>query len=81
MQAIGIGTIKINIFDGVVRTMGGVRHGPRLKKRLISLGTLDSRGCMYFAKGGVLKVVKGNKIVIKGHKVRNLYKLIESMLR
>lgn len=59
------------MFDGLVRIVASVRHVPGLRKRLISLGALNLRGCRYFAKGKVLKVVKGNKIVIKGQKVRN----------
>jgi hypothetical protein len=38
----GIGSIKIKMFDGVVRTLIEVRHVPELKKNLISLGVLDS---------------------------------------
>ena len=40
-KVIGIGTIKIRMFDGVVRTLGEVRHVPDLRKNLISLGNLD----------------------------------------
>ncbi|GJS54946.1 retrovirus-related pol polyprotein from transposon TNT 1-94 [Tanacetum coccineum] len=52
-------TIQINMFDGTVRTLTDVRHVPELKKNLISLGTLDSIGCDYRGRGGVLKVSKG----------------------
>ena len=41
---IGIETIKIKMFDGVVRTLGEVRHVPDVKKNLISLGTLNYFG-------------------------------------
>jgi hypothetical protein len=41
---IGIKTIKIKMFDGVVRTLGEVRHVPDVKKNLISLGTLNYFG-------------------------------------
>ena len=40
----GIGIIKIKMLDGIVRTLMEVRYVPNLKKRLISLGVLDSRG-------------------------------------
>lgn len=65
-MAIGIGTFIFEMFDSVVRTVGGVRHVLGLRRSLISLNTLVSRGCRYFAKCGVLKVVKDNKIVIRG---------------
>jgi hypothetical protein len=38
-KIIGIGTIKIRMHDGIVRTLTNVRHIPDLKKNLISLGT------------------------------------------
>ncbi|KAK3032792.1 hypothetical protein RJ639_035895 [Escallonia herrerae] len=72
----GIGTIKIKIFDGIVRTLGDVRYIPDLKKNLISLGTLDSIDCSIFIKGGVMKVSKGAMVIMKGQKIGNLYKLI-----
>ena len=31
-KVIGIGTIKIRMLDGVVRTLGDVRHVPELRK-------------------------------------------------
>ena len=40
----GIGTVRIKMFDGVVRTLGDVRHVPDMKKNLISSSTLDSKG-------------------------------------
>jgi hypothetical protein len=37
---IGMGTIKIKMSNGVVRTLEEVRHIPDMRKNLISLGTL-----------------------------------------
>ena len=47
--------IRIEIFDGVVRTLCDVRHVPEVEKNLISLGTLDSNGYGYKFEGGVMK--------------------------
>ena len=44
---IGIGTVKIKIFDGVVRVFGDVKHILNLIKNLISLGALDDLGYSY----------------------------------
>lgn len=41
-KIVGIGTIRIRMHDGIVRTLTNVRHMPDLKKKLISLGTLES---------------------------------------
>jgi hypothetical protein len=76
-EVIGIGTIKIRMFDGVVRTLSEVRHVPDLRKNLISLGTLDSNGCEYRTGGGVMKVTKGALVIMKGTKIAgNIYRLI-----
>ncbi|KAG8487019.1 hypothetical protein CXB51_020709 [Gossypium anomalum] len=48
----GVGTIKVKMFDGVVRTLSDVRHVPELKRNLISLSTLDSKGYRYTAESG-----------------------------
>ncbi|KAK2978046.1 hypothetical protein RJ640_000707 [Escallonia rubra] len=75
-KVMGIGTIKIKMFDGIVRTLGDVRYIPDLKKNLISLGTLDSIDCSISIKGGVMKVSKGAMVIMKGQKTGNLYKLM-----
>ncbi|KAG8501848.1 hypothetical protein CXB51_004653 [Gossypium anomalum] len=48
----GLGTIKVKMFDGVVRTLSDVRYVPELKRNLISLSTLDSKGYRYTAESG-----------------------------
>ena len=62
----GIGTVKIKMFDGVVRTLSDVRHIPDLKRNLISLSTLDAKGYKYTGEGGVLKISKGALVSMKG---------------
>lgn len=54
------------MLDGVVRTLGAVRHILDLKRNLISLCTLDSKVYKYIGEGGVLKVRKSALIVMKG---------------
>ena len=73
---IGIGTMKIKMFDGVVRVLSIVRHVPGLRKILISLGVMDDLGYSYSLKGGIIKITKGALTVMKGQKVSTLYKLI-----
>ncbi|KAK3029181.1 hypothetical protein RJ639_038733 [Escallonia herrerae] len=75
-EVLGRGTIKIKMFDGIVRTLGDVRYIPDLKKNLISLGTLDSIDCSISIKGGVMKVSKAAMVIMKGQKTGNLYKLM-----
>ncbi|KAG8486247.1 hypothetical protein CXB51_019546 [Gossypium anomalum] len=71
-----VGTIKVKMFDGVFRTLSDVRHVPELKRNLISLSTLDSKGYRYIAKSGVLKIFKRSLAVMKGQrKIVKLYVL------
>lgn len=65
-KVIGIGNIITKIFNGVVRTLCDVRHVPNLKKKLISLGTLDCNGCNYKSINGAMKVSKGVVTMMKG---------------
>ncbi|KAG8491577.1 hypothetical protein CXB51_014857 [Gossypium anomalum] len=72
----GVGIIKVKMFDGVVRTLSDVRHVPELKRNLISLSTLDSKGYIYTAESTVLKISKGSLVVMKGQrKTAKLYVL------
>ncbi|KAG8481838.1 hypothetical protein CXB51_027155 [Gossypium anomalum] len=77
----GVGTIKVKMFDGVVRTLSDVRHVPELKRNLISLSTLNSKGYRYTAESGVLKISKGSLVVMKGQrKITKLYVLQGSIV-
>ncbi|KAG8479376.1 hypothetical protein CXB51_029148 [Gossypium anomalum] len=64
----GVGMIKVKMFDRVIRTLSDVRHVPELKRNLISLSTLGSKGYRYIAKSGVLKISKGSLIMMKGQR-------------
>jgi 5'-3' exoribonuclease 2 len=59
---VGMGTVQIKMFDGVVRTLTEVRHVPSMSRNLISLSTLDTKGYKYYAGDGVMKVTKGDGV-------------------
>ncbi|KAG8485735.1 hypothetical protein CXB51_019086 [Gossypium anomalum] len=72
----GVGTIKVMMFDGFVRTLSDVRHVPELKRNLISLSTLNSKRYRYTTESGVLKISKGSLVLMKGQrKTAKLYVL------
>ena len=75
-KIIGIGSVKIKMYDGVVRTLIEVRHVPKLKKNLISSSTLDAKGYRYSGEGGVLNVSKDVLVVLKGQLSRGIYTLM-----
>ena len=65
LEIVGISTIKIKMFDGMVRTIQEVRHVKGLKKNLLSLGQIDSLGCKTHVENGIMKIVRGALVVMK----------------
>jgi hypothetical protein len=43
-KIVGVGSIRIRMFNGIVMELMDVRYVPELKSNLISLGVLDSCG-------------------------------------
>jgi hypothetical protein len=74
-KVVGIGSIQIKMFDGTVKILTDVRHVLELRKNLISLGVLDTRGYKSIVQGGFMKVYKGILLVIKVKKVGNQFML------
>ena len=65
--------------DGVVRRLGEVRYIPDFRWNLISLSRLDSRGYRMVAGEEILKVLHGDRIILKEKKrMRGYYYLTES---
>ena len=78
---VGIGEVRIKIYDGTVRTLCDVMHIPDLKKNLISLGTLHKNGFIPKADEDreTIRIIKGALTVMKGKiTARNIYKLLGS---
>jgi len=78
---VGIGDVRIRMYDGTVRTLCDVRHIPELKNNLISLGTLHKNGFIPKADEDreTIKIVKGALTVMKGKiTTGNIYKLLGS---
>uniref|UniRef100_A0A2N9HLU0 Uncharacterized protein n=1 Tax=Fagus sylvatica TaxID=28930 RepID=A0A2N9HLU0_FAGSY len=76
LEIAGIGTIKLKMCDGMVRTIQEVRHVKGLKKNLLSLGQLDNNGCKTHIQNGIMKIVKGALVMMKAEKIAaNLYML------
>ena len=45
LEIVGIGTIKIKMFDGMIRTIEEIQHVKGLKKNILSTGQINSHGC------------------------------------
>ena len=75
MDVMGVGVVKIKMLSGVVHTFDKVAYVPKFRRNLISLSQLDSEGYGYKAHGGVMKVTKGNMVLMKGELCRGVYYL------
>ncbi|GKD01224.1 retrovirus-related pol polyprotein from transposon TNT 1-94 [Tanacetum coccineum] len=70
----GIGSIRLQNEDGTIVTLKGVRYSSKLKKNLIFVGTIESKGFEVRAKCGVMKIISGVLVVMKGiRKINNTY--------
>ncbi|KAJ8899013.1 hypothetical protein K2173_008836 [Erythroxylum novogranatense] len=74
----GIGKICLKMHDGTVRELSDVRYVPDMKKNLISIGALESKGIKITIEGGILKAVYGALVVMKDTRRNNLYFLQEN---
>ena len=70
-----IGTVRIKMFDRMVRELKEVRYVPQLKRDLISIGALKTLGLVVSIIYDVLNMAKGSMVVIKGTRRNNLYYL------
>ena len=61
--------------DDFIKTLIDITRVSKLKKNLISFGTLDFNGYTYKVIGGVLKISKGALVVMKRKKINGLYTL------
>ncbi|GAV62646.1 hypothetical protein CFOL_v3_06169, partial [Cephalotus follicularis] len=75
-KVVGIGLVQIRMFDGVLTSLTNVQYVSDLRKDLISMGTLDLRGCKCTIECGVITVTKGALIKLHGMMIEKLYRLI-----
>ena len=69
----GICTVRIKMFDGIVRELKEVRYVPQLKRNLISVGALKTLSLVVSIRDGVLKMIKSSMVVMKGVRRNNLH--------
>ncbi|GAV60007.1 hypothetical protein CFOL_v3_03538, partial [Cephalotus follicularis] len=74
-DVIGTRTVKIKMFDGVVCTLGVVMYVSKIHENYVSVSQFDSRNCRSTVDGGVIKIISGYMVLVKGRKYRKLYLL------
>ncbi|PHU17199.1 hypothetical protein BC332_12894 [Capsicum chinense] len=74
LTAYGIGSIRLRNHHRVIKTLIDVRYVPDLKKNIISVGTLDSKGLKVVTGNGLMKIYSDALVVMKAiQKNNNLY--------
>ena len=68
-RMVGVGNVKIGMFDDVIRTITDVRHVPDLRRSLIFVGALSRLGLKIVVEEEKMKISKGSMIVMKGVRV------------
>ncbi|KAH9727035.1 Integrase catalytic domain-containing protein [Citrus sinensis] len=63
-RTMGIGTIRLKMFDEMVRELKEVRFVPTLKKNLISVGTLEANGYKVTIEDGIMKFTHGAMVIL-----------------
>jgi hypothetical protein len=72
-QIVGMGKVKIKKRNGNQLLLKEVRHVPDLRKNIISIGKLESEGCISIFEDKAWKVTDGSLVIEKGEKVGTLY--------
>lgn len=63
-----VGSVRFQNPDGTTFLLQNVRFMPDISRNLISMGTLEERGCEFKAANGVLRVIKGCTLSSKEHR-------------
>jgi len=74
-QTVGVGNVRIKMYDDMIRTFPDVRPVAKFKSNLIPLGVFESEGSKFTSEGGVLRISEGMLVVMKEDKTGNLYGL------
>lgn len=64
----GIGSIRFQNPDGTTFVLHEVRYMPEIGRNLISLGTLENKGCEFKASNGIMKIVMGCTVIMRGYR-------------
>ena len=79
-KTMGIGSIQLKNHDGSIQVLTDVHYVPSLKKNIISLKVIESKGLIINLKDGLLKIVAGTLTMIKGTRINKLYYFQGSMV-
>ena len=72
-EVTGIGSVRFRNPDNTTFLLHDVKYMPTITRNLISLGTLEDKGCEFKGGNGVIKVIKGCIVFMKGMRRYSLY--------
>jgi hypothetical protein len=76
LSVAGVGTVRFRMWDGVIRTVTGVRYVPGIRRGIVSLSELDSHGYELRIRDGYMDVLRGDMAVIRGTRRGGLYEMV-----
>jgi len=79
-KLVGKSTIRIRMYDGILRNLKEVRYIPSMTKNIISIGALEVEGLRWTIGEGVLKMSSGSLVILKGIRRNNVYYLMSSVV-
>ncbi|XP_038895899.1 uncharacterized protein LOC120084070 [Benincasa hispida] len=72
-EIVGVGLVLLKLSNNKEVLLKGVRHVPKLKRNIISLGMLDDIGYSIHAEKGCLEIVKQDRVILTRRKKEGLY--------
>ena len=74
-RTMGIDTVRLKIFNGMVKELKEIRYVPTLKKNLIFVGTLKAKGYNVTIENDTMNFTYGAIVILQGVQHYNLYYL------
>lgn len=74
-KVVGIGPMCLKLEDNREILLREVRHVPKLRRNLISLGMLADQDCYFIVNKKNLQVRRARKIILLGRRLNGLYYL------
>jgi len=80
LEIVGIGTIKLKIYNGLIRTISEMWHVKGLKNKILFMGQFDNLGCKIWWDNGIMKIIKRALMVLKARKIAaNLFVIMREI--
>jgi hypothetical protein len=79
LSVVGVGVVRFRMWDGMIRTVIDVRYVPGVRRSLVLLSKLDSRGYELRICDGSMEVLRGDMVVIQGIMRDGLYEMVSTV--